>query len=133
LREYLNSYREVSGKMKNLKRFISLSVIVAFLISSVFAFGGTITPSQTCIDRAKSFLQELITYVKNSGSATQTAEVISKFVSGSGRTALINAFNQISSGPGAAQRLKDTLGLDLAVHFLTGWQTIRMEQARTGL
>ena len=108
--------------MKNLKRLISLSVVVAFLISSVFAFGGTITPSQTCIDKAKGFLQELITYVKNSGSATQTAEVISKFVSGSGRTALINAFNQISSGPGAAQRLKDTLGLDLAtVSSLLDW------------
>ena len=108
--------------MKNLRRFISLSVLVAFLISSVFAFGGTITPSQTCIDKAKSFLQELITYVKNSGSATQTAEVISKFVSGSGRIALINAFNQISSGPGAAQRLKDALGLDLAtVSSLLDW------------
>ncbi|ADQ05492.1 hypothetical protein Calow_1968 [Caldicellulosiruptor owensensis OL] len=122
--------------MKNFRRFISLTVIVVFLISSVFAFGQNLTPSQTCIDRAKGLLQELVTYVKNSGSAAQTAEVISKFVSGSGRTALINAFNQISSGPGAAQRLKDTLGLDtdtISLLLITGWQVIKMGRGKIGL
>jgi hypothetical protein len=96
--------------MKRFKRTVSLAVVAVFLLANVLAFAAT--PLDNCKSTTKSLLSQLVDKIKASGSAQQTAEVISKFISGSGRTALVNAFNQIAQGPGAAQRLESALGLN---------------------
>ncbi|BCS80355.1 S-layer homology domain-containing protein [Anaerocellum diazotrophicum] len=96
--------------MKRFKRAVSLVVVAVFLLANVLAFAAT--PLDNCKSTAKALLSQLVDKIKASGSAQQTAEVISKFISGSGRTALVNAFNQIAQGPGAAQRLESALGLN---------------------
>ncbi|WAM33654.1 S-layer homology domain-containing protein [Caldicellulosiruptor morganii] len=107
--------------MKKIKRIVSLGMICAFLLVNIIAYGQS-SSYDNCKSYTEEILSRFISAVKDSNAAEEIAALISKFVSGEGKQYLIDAFEKLSSGPGAAQRLKDVLGLDeTAIENLLSW------------
>jgi len=104
------------------KKVISIALILC-MIFSLMSVSFAAQANSACINYAKSFVDQFVTGIRSSGTSANTADLISKFVNGSGKTIIQNAFNQLYSG-GRETRIKDVLGLDpTTLNSLLTWLT----------